>query len=89
MTGHFRDNIEGEPTLAALLADPLTHSVMARDGVSAADVREVCEAGRRYLLRRLARARRGTPAHWADRSLWVVLPTPMPRVRCKTRATRA
>ncbi len=42
MTGYFNDHIEGEPDLSALLADPLTHRVMARDGVTEADVRAAC-----------------------------------------------
>jgi len=40
-----------EPRLAELLADPLTHLVMRRDGITEHDVRAAVEIARRTLLR--------------------------------------
>ncbi len=54
MAGKFHDAVTGEPTLADLLADPVTHHVMARDGLTLSDVCAACAVGRRLVARRRA-----------------------------------
>ena len=42
-----------EPTLSEMLADPIVHLVMARDGLSRADVERAVAHGQRQLRSRL------------------------------------
>jgi hypothetical protein len=45
-----------EPKLADVLADPLVHLVMRRDGLARADVEAAVAFGQRQMRRRLCRA---------------------------------
>ena len=39
---------DGEPPLSELLADPILHLLMARDGISLAELRHLIESTRRH-----------------------------------------
>jgi hypothetical protein len=57
------DWLHGEPSLDDVLADPIVHALMQRDGVDPHDLRALIEGVRPALHRRVAQHQGGSPDH--------------------------